>query len=86
MNTNTSMIAKFQVTNVIKLEQPRWKSQELHMRPVSDKPYDTDGNSEDSSFARWTPAGELKMTITNPNLFDKFVIGDKYYLNFTKAE
>ena len=80
------MIAKFQVTNVIKTEQPGWKSQELHMRPVSDKPYDADGNSEDSSFARWTPAGELKMTITNPNLFDKFVIGDKYYLNFTKAE
>jgi hypothetical protein len=55
------------------------------MMAVSDKPFDADGNSEDNSFAKWTPSGELKMTITNPNLFGKLVEGQKYYLDFTLA-
>lgn len=56
------------------------------MRAVSDAPFDQEGNSEDSSFARYTPSGELAITITNPNLIGGFAAGEKYYLDFTKAD
>lgn len=55
------------------------------MMAVTEKPFDGDGNSDDNSFARWTPSGELKMTITNPRLVGVLREGEKYYLNFVKA-
>ena len=77
------MRAKFVVTAV----EPNGPSNvTLKMRPVSDKPYDKDGVSEDSSFSRWTPWGDLVMGITNPNLVDTFTVGEKYYLDFVMAE
>lgn len=48
-------------------------------------PYPPDGSDENNSFARWTPAAELKMTITNPNLIGGFSVGQEFYLDFTKA-
>jgi len=48
--------------------------------------YPSDGTDEDNTFARWTPSAQLSMTITNPELLGKFNIGDKFYLDFTKAE
>lgn len=77
------MRAKFQVTEV-GLHSP--DCEEIKMRAVSDGAFDPEGNSEDSSFARWTPSGELSITITNPNLLGTFATGEKYYLHFTKAE
>lgn len=73
------MIAKFTVESVFKTDS----SVELRMLPVSGS-FDKDGNSEDNSFARWTPSGELRMTITNPALFDTFKQGDAYYLSFSQ--
>lgn len=81
MGTGT-MIAKFMVAEVKKVSDTR---QDLVMIAVSDKPFDQQGTSEDSSFARWTPTGELRMGIDNPALMDKFANGQKYYLNFTDA-
>ncbi len=43
------------------------------------------GESEDNTFARWTPAGSLELTITNPDLIGTFRPGQKFYLDFTPA-
>ncbi len=77
------MRAKFKVSNI---EKQGETSIVLSMSAVTEAPYDAEGNSEDNSFARYTPNGDLKMTINNPALLDKFQVGEKYYLDFTKAE
>lgn len=77
------MIAKFEVVSV----QAQFEgAEELLFRAVSNKPFDAEGASDDNSFARWTPSGELKMTVQNPNLLGQFKSGQKFYLNFTPAE
>ena len=61
-------------------------SEVLTMAPVCKAgDYPEDGSDEDNSYARWSPAGSLSLTIANPNLFGKFKIGDKFYLDFTPA-
>lgn len=47
--------------------------------------YPEDGSDEDNSYAKWSPSGSLKLYVANPALFGQFVIGEKYYLDFTKA-
>jgi len=47
--------------------------------------YGTDG-SGNADWSKWTPNGSLKMTINNPECFDKFEVGKEYYLDFTAAE
>lgn len=79
---STRMRAKFLVEKVDKYES----GQSLQMRPVCADQYGANGENEDNDFARWTPGGSLQMTITNPDLFDQFNVGDKYYLDFTKVE
>lgn len=39
---------------------------------------------EDQRFTRYTPSGELRMTVDNPNV--RFEPGRQYYLDFTPAE
>ena len=48
--------------------------------------YPEDGSDEDNTFAKFTPTATLTMCITNPALFGKFNPGEKYYLDFTKAD
>jgi hypothetical protein len=56
------------------------------MAPVYADTYGPQGENEDNDFARYTPSGQLTMTVTNPNLINQFKEGDKYYIDFTKAE
>ncbi len=58
----------------------------LKLTCVSSKPYGPEGESEDNTFARFSPSGELGLTITNPALRGKFAPGQKFYLDFTLAE
>lgn len=83
-----NMIAKFQLVEVKQLgPSPEEVTQEnLRFIAVTEKPFDKDGTSDDNSFARWTPTGNLEMAVTNPALFGEFKTGEKYYLHFTKAE
>ena len=53
---------------------------------TSNAPFGPNGESEDNTYARYSPSGELKLTITNPELFGQFKPGQKFYLNFTEAE
>ncbi|EHK56884.1 hypothetical protein [Allomesorhizobium alhagi] len=53
---------------------------------AKDGPYPSDGSDEDNSYARYSPCGELSLTVANPALIGKFAVGEKFYLDFTKIE
>lgn len=76
------MRAKFKIDKVEKHEG----SETLTFSAVGADNYGANGESEDNDFARWTPYGALTMGINNPDLLGKFTEGEKYYLDFTKAD
>ena len=76
------MRAKFFVTSV---EKPYDGAEKVNFSPVTSKPFDGEGNSEDNTYSRWTPSGALSLTITNPALHGKFTQGQKFYADFTEA-
>lgn len=77
---SVTMRAKMKVSGVNKSET----SERLTFCAVyKDSSYPADGSDEDNTFAKWTPHAELVMTVNNPELFDKFNVGDKFYLDFT---
>lgn len=79
----TVMRAKMQVRKVEKFEG----SERLTLSAVCKKDgYPADGSDENNSFAKWTPAADLTMAITNPALFGKINEGEEYYLDFTRAD
>jgi hypothetical protein len=45
-----------------------------------------DENGPNKSWSKWTPAGEIKMTITNPPAAEAFVPGADYLITFDRAE
>jgi len=47
--------------------------------------YSDDPSSENKVFTKYTPSGELKMSITVPETAAFFEPGQEYYLDFTKA-
>jgi hypothetical protein len=77
-----NMRAKMEVREVTK---PYDGAEQIKLSAVCGKPYNAGGESEDNSYARWTPSGELSLTITNPNLIGQFKQGQKFYLDFTEA-
>ena len=48
--------------------------------------YPTDGSDEDNTYAKFSPMGELTLSIANPELIGKIEPGTKFYLDFTPAE
>ncbi len=48
--------------------------------------YPADGSDEDNTYAKFSPQGALTLTIVNPELIGKIEPGQKFYLDFTKAE
>lgn len=48
--------------------------------------YPADGSDEDNTYAKFSPQGELTLTIANPALLGTIEPGQKFYLDFTKAE
>lgn len=78
------MRAKLLLQSVTPFEQGQGEN--LAFFPVTEKPFDQDGNSEDNTFSKWTPSGKVELAVTNPNLIGKFTVGEKYYVDFTKAD
>jgi hypothetical protein len=81
----SKMIAKFLVTKAATPEGWTPAAEQIEMQAVTEKPFDSDGNSDDNTFAKWSPTGSLSMTITNPNLLGQIKVGQKYYIEFTEA-
>lgn len=79
------MRAKLMVSKVEPGESKQ--SQNVEMVAVfGHEPYGPNGESEDNTYARWTPTANLKMTINNPALQDKLKLGQKLYVDFTSAD
>ena len=77
------MRAKMRVNEVI----IRDSHEELKMIPVCKTGSSPDdGADEDNTFAKGSPSGSLNLIITNPALHGKFKPGQKFYIDFTKAE
>lgn len=44
------------------------------------------GSPENESFFKWTPTGSITMGLVNESTAKQFVVGESYYVDFTKAE
>lgn len=75
------MRAKMEVENVLVTGY----GETVQMKPVCSASFGPEGESEDNTFARYTPAGGLHLTITNPELLGKIRPGMKFYVDFTEA-
>lgn len=60
--------------------------EDLTFSAVCASTYPPDGSDENNTYARFTPTASLTISVRNPELFGKFKPGDKYYVDFTKAE
>lgn len=78
----TTMRAKMQISQINKDSNV----EQLQFHGVAAKSYPADGSDEDNTFAKWSPSVELKISITNPALLDKFNVGDTFYVDFTPAQ
>ena len=71
--------AKFQCVEIKHMFGNPDGSAEIRMIPVY-------GNGEaNKEWSKWTPSGELKMLITNPEAIAAFDLGGEYFLDFSLA-
>ncbi|MBB4653035.1 hypothetical protein GGQ99_004819 [Aminobacter niigataensis] len=65
----------------------RWEGADKVTMNAVCKPsgYPTDGSDEDNTYAKFSPQGELTLTIANPALVGKIEPGTTFYLDFTPA-
>lgn len=76
------MRAKMQVNKV-----ERFPGQDrITCNAVAAKSYPADGSDEDNTYAKFSPSGELTLSIANPALLGTIEPGKKYYLDFTPAD
>lgn len=83
------MRAKMQVQSVKRLvgADGNVVAEELSAYPVCGTGgFGVDGESEDNTFARYTPSGSLTLTVNNPDLLGKILPGQKFYVDFTPAD
>lgn len=48
--------------------------------------YGGEKNSEDNTYSKATPWGQLSIQIDNPNARGQFKVGQKFYMDFSNAE
>lgn len=83
MSEQPEMRAKMRITEVNRFEG----SDRIKMVAVArSSGYAADGSDEDNTYAKFTPQGELTITVNNPALLGKYEPGKKFYLDFTPAE
>jgi len=86
----TMMHAKLQVgmvTENMGYSEPKEKTSEtLHTHAVAASKYPEDGSDDDNTYAKWSPGAKFVINIVNPALWGEFKHGDKYYVDFTKAD
>jgi len=54
---------------------------EVRLMPVVN-----DGNAENATWSKYTPSGDVRLTITNPAAIDAFELGKSYFVDFTPAD
>lgn len=70
--------AKFRVHFIQKAEDDSHRV--VHLSAVT---ADKAGNED---WSKYTPAGDIRMHITNPTAFEQFEQGGEYFVEFSKAE
>ena len=45
--------------------------------------YPADGSDEDNTYAKFSPAGSVSLTVANPALLGGFEAKERYYIDFT---
>lgn len=80
--SDRAMRAKMMITSITRASG----CEVLKMSAVSSGGFDVNGLSDDNTYAKFSPSGELSLTVANPALLGKFNPGEKYYLDFTRAE
>ena len=79
-----AMRAKMRISHIETFDG--YPQETLHFHAVSRSDnYPEDGSDENNTYAKFSPSGELKLTVANPALLGKFKQGEEYYLDFTKA-
>lgn len=43
-------------------------------------------NEENKQFFKWTPSGNITLSVVNPAAAAQFEVGKEYYIDFTPAE
>lgn len=76
------MRAKMKINSVLSFGT----GETLKLSAVAKNGYDSEGNDENNTYAKFTPSASLEITIMNPNLLGKFKVGEEYYLDFTPAQ
>ena len=61
-------------------------SEQVTLFGVAKSAYPADGSDEDNSFAKFTPAANLSLTVANPALIGKLEPGATFYVDFTPVE
>lgn len=56
--------------------------QTVVLHPVMPDPDD----AENSSFWNATPSGQITITVSNPQAFNFFELGEEFYVDFTHAK
>lgn len=69
--------AKFKCESVCFYED----SGEVVLKPV----YDSDPESENGKFYKYTPAGEINLSIVSKETVDMFEAGKEYYIDFKEV-
>jgi len=85
----SKMRAKLRLQSVEQLSNglaPGVTAEKLTFSAVCSKGFGPNGESEDNTFARYTPTASLTMHVNNPDLIGKFVPGASYYVDFTPAD
>ena len=84
-----NMRAKFQVSYVQQHfdyhDKTKKTGETLSMHAVAASQYPDDGHDDDNTYAKWSPSARLEINIANPALWDTFTVGEKYYVDFSKA-
>ena len=70
--------AKFQCHNIQK--SPDNSTATINLLAV------TTGSTENESWSKYTPSGQLQMLISNPAAIEQFESGKEYYIDITPAE
>lgn len=48
--------------------------------------YDSNPDSENGQFFKWTPSAEITMHCVNPAASEQFIVGSEYYVDFTPVK
>ena len=78
-----SVRAKFVVKHITEYESNPCQS--IHLQAVV--AYEDKGNRSDENeqWSKWTPSGQIDISITNPDAFNQFKVGKEYHVDFNEV-